>query len=149
MGAALLCILALPAWMAELLERGDSWRIYLWQHYLSLSLDRPLLGYGLDFDASFQVGSTTIHTPHNILLSALIRGGLGAFLSLTVALLAMVWATVSAARRGWWQPATVLVAVLAITSVDHEILPDAFNHHWFLFWLPFSLTTASTVYEPA
>jgi hypothetical protein len=142
-GAAVL--IADPRWFAILFSRGDSHRLVLWQHYLELSRDRLWLGRGLDFDVKFALGNETIHTPHNILLAALVRGGLPGLASLAVALIGAVLASLTAARQGWWMPITVLATSLAASMVDHEMIPTEFGFYWYLFWLPLGLAAAAAL----
>lgn len=139
-------VLAFPTWAHSLLMREDSFRLSLWAHYLELSRAKPWLGYGLDYDVSYQLGGgTTIYTPHNILLAALVRGGLLGFVSLAIALAAALTAAISAARRKWWLPLIVLVTALGLSSVDHEMLPSTFSFYWYLFWLPLGLAAGAAL----
>lgn len=142
-GAAIL--IADPRWFDILYSRGDGQRLALWRHYLELSRERLWLGHGLDFDVAYRLGNGTIHTPHNILLAALVRGGLAGLFSLAVALAGAVLAALSAARRGWWMPVTVLATSLVLTSVDHEMIPTEFGFYWYLFWLPLGLAAAAAL----
>lgn len=138
--------LAFPSWVHLLFVRQDSFRLSLWAHYLELSRAKPWLGYGLDYDVSYQLGSgTTIYTPHNILIAALVRGGLLGLVSLVVALAAALAAAISAARRQWWLPLIVLVTALGLSSVDHELLPSTFSFYWYLFWLPLGLAAGAAL----
>ena len=146
--AAALTAMAFPELVQLIFGRADSYRFALWLHYLELSRDRPLLGHGLDFDAAYKIGPLTIYTPHNILLAALVRGGILGLLSLAVALAGAVAASVAAARRGWWLPLTVLASSLALSMVDHEMLPTSFNFYWYLFWLPLGLAAAAALTPP-
>ena len=83
--AAALIAIAFPESVQLIFGRADSSRFALWLHYLEVSRDRPWLGHGLDFDTAYQIGRLTIYTPHNILLAALVRGGMLGLLSLVVA----------------------------------------------------------------
>jgi O-antigen ligase len=106
------------------------------------------LGYGLDFDVTFQIGRSPIHTPHNILLAALVRGGILALAALAAALIGAVAAAVAAARKGWWLPLVVLTSSLALSAVDHEMVPTSFGFYWYVFWLPLGLAAAAAA-EPS
>ena len=107
------------------------------------------LGRGLQSVPAFQSGCITIFTPHNILLAALLRGGVFGLLSLAAALLGAMAATVAAARRGWWLPVIVLASSLALSTVDHEMVPGLFGFYWYLFWLPLGLAAAAALTPPA
>ena len=106
------------------------------------------LGRGLQSVPAFQFGCITIFTPHNILLAALLRGGALGLLSLAVALLGAMAATVVAARRGWWLPVIALASSLALSTVDHEMVPGLFGFYWYLFWLPLGLAAAAALTPP-
>jgi O-antigen ligase len=144
--AVAVIVLAFPTWVHLLLVREDSFRLSLWAHYLELSRAKPWLGYGLDYDASYRLGSETmIYTPHNILLAALIRGGVLGLVPLIVALAAALVAAITAARRQWWLPLIVLVTAVGLSSVDHEMLPSGFSFYWYLFWLPLGLAAGAAL----
>jgi O-antigen ligase len=137
--------IAFPELVQLIFARADSYRFALWLHFLELSRDRPWLGHGLDFDTAYKIGHITIWTPHNILLAALVRGGILGLLSLVAALVGAVAASIAAARRGWWLPLCALTASLVLSMVDHEILPTSFNFYWYLYWLPLGLAAAAAL----
>ena len=142
--AAILAV-AFPVWLHLVLGRGDSLRLEIWQHFLELSGERIWLGYGLDVDVFFELGGKPIYTPHNILLACLVRGGALGLISLSIALMGAVGAAVMALRRGWSMPLIVLGASLALSTVDHEVVPSNFSFYWYLFWLPFGLAAAAAL----
>lgn len=144
----LLMALAFPVQTELFFDRGDSARMELWQHFLELSRERFWLGHGLDFDVTFQIGRSPIHTPHNILLAALVRGGILALAALAVVLVGAAAAAVGAARKGWWLPLVVLAAALVLSTVDHEMVPTSFGFYWYVFWLPLGLAAAAAA-EPS
>jgi hypothetical protein len=144
-GALVACLVAFPGWVQLLLMRGDSSRLAIWVHFLELARAKPWLGYGLDYDVTYKLGAGTIHTPHNILIAALVRGGVLGLLPLVVTLATAILAAVTAARRQWWLPLIVLTTALALSSVDHELLPTQFGFYWYLFWLPLGLAAAAAL----
>jgi hypothetical protein len=141
--AVAICALAFPGWVSALLARGDSHRLALWFHFLQVSKHNFWLGYGLNFDPRFELNSEVIYTPHNIFLSALVRGGGIALVFLAVLLTGAIWAVVMAARMGWWLPMTVFLAAITLSTVDHEMIPGTFSYYWYVFWLPLSLAAAA------
>jgi O-antigen ligase len=145
LAAAVVIVLAFPGWVQLLLMRGDSSRLAIWVHFLELARAKPWLGYGLDYDVTYKLGAGTIHTPHNILIAALVRGGVLGLLPLVVTLATAILAAVTAARRQWWLPLIVLTTALALSSVDHELLPTQFGFYWYLFWLPLGLAAAAAL----
>ena len=54
----------------------------------------------------------------------------------------------AAARRGWWLPVIVLASSLALSTVDHEMVPGLFGFYWYLFWLPLGLAAAAALTPP-
>lgn len=144
--AATLLLLALATPIPHLLlSRGDAFRLSLWPVYLDLAAQRPWLGYGLSFDTHVALpNGYLILNAHNIVLSALIRGGL---LS-AAALVAMLAAAVYRAWRSWFAEQNLfapvlLAAAIAATSVDYEILATPLGWPWLLLWLPVGLSFAT------
>ena len=144
--AVALAILAVafPVWAHLFVGRGDNWRLVIWQHFLELSRERIWLGYGLDV-GPFEINGKRIYSPHNILLASLVRGGAFGLISLSVALLGAVGAAIAAVRSGWSMPLIVLASSLALSMVDHEVVPSIFGFYWYLFWLPLGLAAAAAL----
>lgn len=141
--AAILLLLGLATpLLHKILVRGDAYRLSLWPFYLDLASRRPWLGYGLAFDTEIALpDGYLILNAHNIVLSALIRGGL-----LSAAALVATLAT--AVYRAWRSyiatnsmfALVLLAAALAATSVDYEILATPLGWPWLLLWLPVGLS---------
>jgi O-antigen ligase len=150
-GLLLLVCLRLPLPM-DILARADSKRLSLWPAYLRLAAARPWLGYGLSFDTTIRLNDGfAILNPHNIVLAALIRGGIVSALPL----LAVLVLSVHRAWRGWVGAGTplalaMMAACILITVVDHEFLASPIGFHWLLLWLPvgISIGVAGMVQSP-
>lgn len=140
-GVAVVLVLLLlsPAWVDYFTARGDGERIAIWRHFLDLSAERPWFGYGANFDPRFEMNGHTVHTPHNMLLSVLVRSGIVGLVAMLATLVVCAVAAVGAAKRGWWAPIATLVASTVAAAVDHDFDPDTFSYFWYLYWLPFGL----------
>jgi O-antigen ligase len=126
----------------ELLARADSSRLSLWPIYLRLAAIHPWLGYGLAYDTAFKLpNGLLIMNAHNIILAALIRGGILSAISL----LAVLIAAAHCAWRGWVAARTpfalvLMAACILLTAVDHEFLASPLGFHWLLLWLPVGIS---------
>jgi len=142
LGAALfLLALATPLLLAAV-GRGDSFRFSLWRFYLDLAAQRPWLGYGLSFDPGIVLpNGIPIINPHNMMIAALIRGGLISVAALIALLVAAVYRAWRSRREpgGLFAPVLLAVALVA-TSVDFEIIATPLGWPWLLLWLPIGLS---------
>jgi O-antigen ligase len=140
-GIVLLLVLATPL-LHKLIVRGDAFRLSLWSFYLDLVAQRPWLGYGLSFDTRIALpNGYLILNPHNILLSAMIRGGLISVAALAALLATAVYRVFRSYKSegGLFAP-VLLAAALAATSVDFEIVASPLGWPWLLLWLPIGLS---------
>ncbi len=130
-------LLLVPASREALMQRGLSYRPELWGMYLSMAADRPVLGYG-DLANIVRVmhdGMVVPH-PHNLLLSAVIRGGvigLVGFLMMFGG--GLYWAYRHMRRTGSAALFCMLVTLLAGGMFDYEILITYPDWQWITFWL--------------
>ncbi len=137
-GALVLIYFATPQ-LASMLDRGAGLRPGLWRHFLQMAWDNPWLGVGLTFDVSID----NILTAHNIILSALVRGGVLAAALLVGILLFCFQRSFEAWRRGGLiMPFALMTAVTVMTMVDHEIIATSLGWEWLLFWLPVAMCLA-------
>ena len=121
-------------------ERGASYRPAAWAHFLPAFLEHPLLGIGQREPIRILLEDMEIHHPHNILLSAQVRGGLLAFAGLLVMIVAaLVWAWRFARRTG--QAAVLaMVTALAVASLfDYEARVTPTDWIWLTIWVPLGL----------
>jgi O-antigen ligase len=141
----LLLVLSVTPLLHSLLERADSFRLMLWPAYLELASKKPWVGYGLSFDTTITLANgLIILNAHNIILCALVRGGL-----FSAAALVAVLAT--SLREGWhaWTmneaplALALLSTALVMTSVDYEITASPLGWPWILLWLPVGISLAT------
>ncbi|WP_420134697.1 O-antigen ligase family protein [Rhodopseudomonas sp.] len=134
----LVCVVMIAPFQSELLQRRDSLRLALWPIYLEMAAEKPWLGYGLAFDTQRTLSSgNVVMNAHNIVLCALVRGGI--FTAL--ALIGIVLAALASGFRAWRSSGEVvalalLAACLTASSVDYEIVPTDLAYLYILFWLP-------------
>jgi O-antigen ligase len=127
---------------APLLERGDSYRVEAWAHYLNVWRQHPFLGIGLNAMPTFMSadGVVEIVHAHNMYLSHLVLGGVPALALLLLMLIA-------AARAAWRSHvnandiglAALLVFILVSGLFDFTVFVDAAGWQWLYFWLPIGL----------
>ena len=131
-------VIALAPFQSELLQRRDSLRLSLWPVYLQLALAKPWLGYGLGFDTRQTLADGyVVMNAHNIVLCALVRGGVLTALALLGIALAAALGGLKAWRHSGEVAALALLATcLTASSVDYEIVPTDLGYLYFLFWLP-------------
>lgn len=136
--AIVLALIALAPFQSELLQRRDSLRLTLWPIYLKMAMLKPWLGYGLAFDTQRTLpDGNVVMNGHNILICALVRGGVPSAL----ALVAIILASLKSGFDGWRRSGEVaglalLATCLTASSVDYEIVPTDLAYLYFLFWLP-------------
>ncbi|MCG6203340.1 O-antigen ligase family protein [Rhodopseudomonas sp. HC1] len=131
-------VIVLAPFKSELLQRRDSLRLSLWPVYLQLAMAKPWLGYGLAFDTQRTLpDGNVVMNAHNIVLCALVRGGVLTALALIGIALASGISGLKAWRRSGEVAALALLATcLTASSVDYEIIPTDLGYLYFLFWLP-------------
>ncbi len=131
-------VIALAPFQSELLQRRDSLRLSLWPVYLQLAMAKPWLGYGLGFDTRQTLSDGyVVMNAHNIVLCALVRGGVLTALALLGIALASAVSGLKAWRRSGEVAALALLATcLTASSVDYEIVPTDLGYLYILFWLP-------------
>lgn len=121
-------------------QRGVSYRPGTWAHFLPAFVDSPLLGIGQRVPIRITVEGAPIHHPHNILLSAQVRGGLLAFVGLTVMLGgALVWAWRFARRTGNAAVLAMVVALAVASLFDYEAKVTPADWVWLTIWVPLGL----------
>lgn len=140
-------VIALAPFQSELLQRRDSLRLSLWPIYLHLAMAKPWLGYGLAFDTRQTLpDGNIVMNAHNIVLCALVRGGVLTALALIGIVLASGINGFKAWRRSGEVTALALLATcLTASSVDYEIVPTDLGYLYFLFWLPVGVCLGSAL----
>jgi O-antigen ligase len=147
--ATMFGLLAATPLFGALLQR-DSLRLTLWPIYLHMAALKPWLGYGLAFDTQIVLpDGIVVMNAHNIVLCALVRGGV---LSAAALLAIMIFAFVGG-WRAWRRhdeivPLGVFSVCLVASSVDYEIVPTDLGYLWILFWLPVAVCLGACLRAP-
>lgn len=134
-------------WQA--VERGDSYRLAIWQQFAARLAQRPWLGEGVLTDDTTQIAALdpaapplTMNHPHSVYLATALYGGLPALALLLALVAAALRQGVGAARGG--EPAWLLVLLVGLlcmlTDGDHVL--HAPRGIWFYFWLPVGVLMA-------
>ncbi|TLG77634.1 O-antigen ligase family protein [Methylocystis sp. B8] len=140
-------VIIIPHFRDLALRRGDGLRLEIWSKFIPMALEQPFSGYGqrIIFGVPVSNGERILH-PHNMVLAAQIRGGLGAGLAMLVLLLGGVRSTFSYYRAGGNPaPLCVLLTLSIAGLVDYEVQTSFANWYWVTFWLPFGLCIGSDV----
>lgn len=122
--------------------RGASLRPMLWSHYWQLAQERLWLGYGLSHDVTLRLppGMFNLLNAHNIMLSALVRGGILAAATLLGLVLTCLYQSWKAWRVGGaLMPFALMAAATVATTVDYEITATSLGWPWLLFWIPVAM----------
>jgi O-antigen ligase len=134
-----------------MLARGFSYRPELWADYLTMSLKGPMFGYGItpDIDQSMNDGRI-VDQPHNIVLSALVRGGvIGALAMVTVLLGGIYWTFRRWRSAGQITPLCLMVAMTTASMFDYQLLATNPTWPYVTFWLPIGIAIGAEVVERA
>lgn len=148
-GVALAAIVLMltPQVRDTIASRGASHRPEIWKVFADKALQKPLLGYGglSNIDIKLSDG-TPIDQPHNLVLSAQVRGGIFAALAM-VTLLAgsLYWSARFLKLRGEVIP-LVMIATIATTGMfDYNLLITPVTWPWVTFWLPFGICAGAEI----
>ena len=137
---AVLVVLLYPPAFDVVMRRGASYRPGTWVQFLPSFLESPFLGIGQREPIRILVDGAEIHHPHNVLLSAQVRGGLLAFLGMLAMLvggLAVAWRF---ARRFGDPMVLAMVVALAVAGLfDYEAKVTPADWTWLTIWLPLGL----------
>lgn len=140
-------LLALPQTRAVVAERGSSHRPEIWKIYADKALQKPLLGYGglSNIDIKLRDG-TVIDQPHNLVVSAQIRGGIFCALAM-ITLLAgsLYWSARFLKLRGEVIPLAMVATIATAGMFDYNLLITAVTWPWVTFWLPFGICAGAEI----
>ena len=139
-GVSMVIILALAASATVLTvqtTRGMSYRPELWSAFLFHALERPFTGHGIRGYLIPMADGYRVDQPHNLVLSAFVRGGVvGAIAMATAIGAALYWAA-----RHWLKtreaiPLTLIVAMTTVGMLDYQLLATYPTWPWVTFWFP-------------
>ena len=122
-------------------------RPQIWQEVISLSLESPWLGHGLQAAGTIIIKNTEIHHAHNIFLATFYHGGL-------LGLASLLLLQGGALLGGQWSADTILWRLVLGFGVVCMLFdaPRLFSHPthlWLVLWLPIGVLAARTVRKPA
>jgi O-antigen ligase len=124
------------------LSRLDRFRFWVWERFFNLAKERPLLGYGerIEFWIYLPNGEHVGHA-HNLLLSAIVRGGIFAGLALMYALIRSLYVNFSYMRQGGSALPFCLILLMLISGlVDYDLLVFHADWQWCAFWMPIGVS---------
>lgn len=127
-----------------LFGKGASLRTDIWQDYLGWAWESPVIGQGLLADIRRVIEGFTISHPHNLLLSAQIRGGLLGLAGMALMLGGgLYWSWIHARRSGDPVFLAMIVAISVAGMFDYELLLTPTDWRWVTFWLPIGLAAGA------
>ena len=142
-----LVLMLLPHTRTVVETRGTSYRPEIWTIYAGNALQKPLLGYGglSNIDIKLENGAI-IDQPHNLILSAQIRGGIFCALAMiTLIAGSLYWAARFLKLRGEVIPLAMIATVATAGMFDYNLLITAVTWPWVTFWLPFSICAGAEI----
>ncbi len=137
----------MPQAQSVLAARGSSYRPEIWSIYADRALQRPLRGYGSLSDISIKLSNEVeIDQPHNLVLSAQVRGGLFGALAMIVLLIgSLYWSARYTRAFDNVLPLAVISTVASVGLFDYNLLITPLNWPWVTFWLPFAICAGAEI----
>jgi O-antigen ligase len=123
----------------SLLERGDSYRLFLWQQAIEKIQQHPWFGNGMQTRLISPIGSPSAYNPHNIYLATALYLGIPCAL---VFIFLIGWCVyfslqaILARRKKGILAALFLCQGLLSGITDHAQLVKVPGPLWLIFWLP-------------
>lgn len=128
----------------QIMERGTSYRLTLWQLTLDRIIERPILGYGVRniFESDVPGG----YSPHNLYLSTAYYFGIPALLILLGLLTQSLKRSLIGFTQSNYSKLLFVLVLHALFSVvtDHGQLVRGNTPIWIIFWLPLCMSLAHT-----
>ena len=145
-GLLLALSLIMRGGLSILVARGDSYRLELWSYYWTLAEHRLLTGYGIGNEFVYRYEPANIDAPHNMLLSALLFGGLPAAILFVALMVCLITAGIRIfSCTGRLMPLAVSLYMMVV-GLFESILPI---HHadwrWIYFWLPIGMVAGARI----
>jgi O-antigen ligase len=127
--------------------RGFSYRPEIWMDYLAMMAHAPFFGFGVRPDIEIVVsGGVGVDQPHNIVLSAFIRGGLiGGAAMATILVECLYWSYRFYLSYRIITPLCMLAAMTTACMFDYQLLPSNPSWEWVTFWLPVGIAVGLEV----
>lgn len=132
-------------------ERGDSYRLEIWQMVLHKIADHPWLGHGYSASLAIDPGvGYNFQEPHSFVLGVLYYVGI---LGLIPWLFFQVWA-LSSSWRQRVQPLLIVASTWLVFGIGAGLTEGGGiisrpKEHWFLLWIPLALIAALSINQRA
>lgn len=134
-----------------IVERGDSFRLEIWQMVLQRIAEHPWVGHGYNASLSLDPGvGYNLQEPHNFALGVLYYVGI---LGLLPWLFFQGWALLSSWRNRV-QPLFIVASTWLIFGIGAGLTEGGGiisrpKEHWFLLWIPLALIAALSINQRA
>jgi O-antigen ligase len=138
----------ISAYIQTLIERGDSFRLALWERTIARILEAPWQGHGMLARIDFSYHDYVIHSPHNIYLTTALAAGVPAMVLLLMAishLLLSGMVRLSLRSPRVFFTALLIVSALASGMIDHSRIVKGPSPLWMIFWLPLAMGIAELI----
>lgn len=152
LGALAACgIAVLTLFSQMIIERGDSYRLEIWQQALHLIGEHPWIGHGYNASLSIDPGvGYSFQEPHSFVLGVLFYVGIFGLLPW---LFFLAWGLLSSWRQRV-QPLLIVASTLLVFGIGAGLTEGGGiisrpKEHWFLLWIPLALIAALSINQRA
>ncbi|MCU7213221.1 bifunctional O-antigen ligase/aminoglycoside phosphotransferase family protein [Pseudomonas sp. VE 196-7] len=134
-----------------IIERGDSYRLEIWQKVLHMIADHPWIGHGYSASLSVDPGNgVSFQEPHSFVLGVLYYVGI---IGLLPWLFFLLWGLLSSWRQRV-QPMLIIASTWLIFGIGAGLTEGGGiisrpKEHWFLLWIPLALIAALSINQRA
>lgn len=134
-----------------IIERGDSYRLEIWQQVLQKIADHPWVGHGFSATLSVDPGvGYSFQEPHSFVLGVLYYVGIFGLLPW---LFFLFWGLLSSWRQRV-QPLLIIASSLLVFGIGAGLTEGGGiisrpKEHWFLLWIPLALIAAVSINQRA
>ncbi|CAI8827262.1 O-antigen ligase family protein [Pseudomonas sp. IT-P260] len=134
-----------------IIERGDSYRLEIWQKVLHMIADHPWIGHGYNASLAVDPGNgVSFQEPHSFVLGVLYYVGI---IGLLPWLFFLLWGLLSSWRQRV-QPMLIIASTLLIFGIGAGLTEGGGiisrpKEHWFLLWIPLALIAALSINQRA
>ncbi|MFJ2283673.1 O-antigen ligase family protein [Pseudomonas sp. NPDC087803] len=134
-----------------IIERGDSYRLEIWQKVLHMIADHPWIGHGYSASLAVDPGNgISFQEPHSFILGVLYYVGI---IGLLPWLFFLGWALLSSWRQRV-QPLLIIASTWLIFGIGAGLTEGGGiisrpKEHWFLLWIPLALIAALSINQRA
>ncbi|CAI8892740.1 O-antigen ligase [Pseudomonas sp. IT-93MI4] len=132
-------------------ERGDSYRLEIWQKVLHMIADHPWIGHGYSASLAIDPGNgISFQEPHSFILGVLYYVGI---IGLLPWLFFLLWGLLSSWRQRV-QPLLIIASTWLVFGIGAGLTEGGGiisrpKEHWFLLWIPLALIAALSINQRA